>query len=262
MSPEQSSSTLRGALHRHLDPQAWPYAGLSPLNWGVAILIAVSIIFGVVATEPAIMGRFGPSLILIDRLILGLFAIEYSARLWTAGLNPRFSGAKGLIRYVLQPASLADLIVIAPLFFSAPPTWVMIFRLLRILRLVRLASFPHIQNALTEFAEALRAKTFELAITAGAGVLLILISSTALFLIEGKSQPESFGSIPRAMWWSVVTFTTVGYGDAVPETTLGRICAGGFAIAGLGLVAMLTGVIAAALNEAAEIHARNREDDG
>jgi voltage-gated potassium channel len=261
MQVTENLAAVRRYWRRQLDPEAWDGKGLSPTNWFVFIFICISIVFGVLATEPAFSRLLGGHLATIDRLILGAFAIEYAARLATAGLNPKFKGMRGFIRYVLQPASIADLIVIIPIFLPAPPTWMLIFRLLRILRLIRLASIPHIHKAIEEFYEALAAKRFELIFTFCLGVILILLSSTSLYLIERDIQPEVFGSIPRAVWWSVVTFTTVGYGDAIPVTTLGRVFAGLYAISGLGLVAMLTGVIASALGDAAERHSQNKQKE-
>ena len=253
--------TFRQHLHRQLDPEAWPGHGLSPLNWCVFALIWLSIVFGVAATEPAVAGWLGGKLLVIDHLLLALFAVEYAGRLAVCGLNPKFRGARGFVRYVATPASIADLVVILPLLLPTPPTWLLIFRLLRILRLLRLASMPHIHTAMREFYEALAAKRFELIFTLFLGVILILLSSTTLYLVERGLQPEIFGSIPKAMWWSVVTFTTVGYGDAVPVSTLGKFCAGLYAVLGLGLVAMLTGVIASALSHAAELHVKNKSVD-
>ena len=68
---------------------------------------------------------------------------------------------------------------------------------------------------------------------------LLLVSSTLLYLIEGELQPESFGSIPRALWWSVATLTTVGYGDVTPMT----------ALAGIGMIAMPAGILAGAFSD-------------
>lgn len=77
----------------------------------------------------------------------------------------------------------------------------------------------------------------------------VLISSL-LYLAEASVQPEPYGSIPRALWWSVATLTTVGYGDVTPVTPMGRFFAGITAVAGIGLVAMPAGILAAALSEA------------
>jgi voltage-gated potassium channel len=75
-------------------------------------------------------------------------------------------------------------------------------------------------------------------------------TAVGLYLVEGSVQPEAFGSIPRALWWSLETLTTVGYGDVFPQTVLGKLLAGLFALAGIGIVAIPTGILAAAFGEA------------
>lgn len=85
------------------------------------------------------------------------------------------------------------------------------------------------------------------------------MTSTLMYLIEGEDQPNVFGSIPRAMWWSIVTLTTVGYGDAYPVTVTGRILAGLTAMIGIGLIAMPTGILAAAFSDALQARRNERE---
>jgi voltage-gated potassium channel len=82
-----------------------------------------------------------------------------------------------------------------------------------------------------------------------AGVLL-LFSATALYWAEHEAQPDAFGSIPRALWWPVITLTTVGYGDVSPATGLGKFLASLVAISGTGLVAMPTAIMADAFSDA------------
>lgn len=74
-------------------------------------------------------------------------------------------------------------------------------------------------------------------------------ASSALYVIEGSNHPDAFGSILRSMWWAVVTLTTVGYGDVVPLSPLGKVFAAITAIAGIGMIAMPTGILAAAFSE-------------
>ena len=89
--------------------------------------------------------------------------------------------------------------------------------------------------------------------------LLMLVSSTLLYMVEGEAQPDDFGSIPRAMWWSIATLTTVGYGDAFPITPLGKVLAGFTALTGIGLIAMPTGILASAFSDALQRQREERE---
>jgi voltage-gated potassium channel len=77
----------------------------------------------------------------------------------------------------------------------------------------------------------------------------LYIAAMMLYFIEGEQKPEAFGSIMRSLWWAIVTLTTVGYGDVYPETALGRTAAGLVALAGIGIVAMPTGILASAFAE-------------
>ena len=87
---------------------------------------------------------------------------------------------------------------------------------------------------------------------------LSLAAGSLLYWAEGAAQPDKFGSIPRAMWWAIVTLTTVGYGDAFPITPLGKFLAGFIAIMGVMLIALPTGLFAASFTEAME---KERDED-
>jgi voltage-gated potassium channel len=121
------------------------------------------------------------------------------------------------------------------------------FRLLRILRLARLGRFSH---AMRNLAEAVRDRREELLLSLMLAGMVLVFSAGAMYLIEGPDSPVQFGSIPRALWWSICTLTTVGYGDVYPHTVLGKICSGLTSIAGIGLIAMPTGILAAAFSQA------------
>ena len=88
---------------------------------------------------------------------------------------------------------------------------------------------------------------------------LLLGSSAVLYFVEGDNQ-EAFASVPRALWWSVATLTTVGYGDVTPTTSTGKIFAGITVLAGVGLIAMPTGILAAAFSDAFQ-QQRKREEE-
>lgn len=137
-----------------------------------------------------------------------------------------------------------------------------LLRLLRLLRLVRLAKLGRYSLAIGAIGDALRDRRYELGASVAIAIVLLLVTSSLLYVVEGEVQPETFGSIPRAMWWSIATLTTVGYGDVVPITALGRTLAGATALLGIGLVALPTGILAAAFSDALARRRAARTESG
>src|SRR5690606_15866140 len=144
------------------------------------------------------------------------FVIEYGLRLWVAGENPLYRGPVGRLRYMVTPAALVDLLAIAPVLLGPFGGETFVLRLIRLFRILRVARLGRFSRAATAIAEALAARRYELVMSVVISGILLLITSTLLYIVEGGVQPEYFGSIPRAMWWSIATLTTVGYGDVVP----------------------------------------------
>ncbi len=80
-------------------------------------------------------------------------------------------------------------------------------------------------------------------------LIMIVFAAVIMYFIEGNAQPETFGSVPRALWWSMATLTTVGYGDAVPITALGKVVASFIALVGISAIAIPAGIFAAAFQK-------------
>lgn len=249
---------LRSASYRQLEPAAWPRSGLSPANRAVAAMIFASALATVLETEPE-MGPEVHRTLALAQTGLGLcFVVEYLLRLWIAPEDARFAGRFGRLRYALTWPALLDLAALAPLALVASGSEAYLLRLARLLRIFRVARLGRFSRATARLVSALAARRFDFAVTLGFGGVLMLLASTLLYLVEGGVQPEAFGSIPRAMWWSVATLTTVGYGDVTPMTPLGRVLAGVTAVVGIGVIAMPAGIVAAALSEAMRPDDRDR----
>ena len=254
-------SSLRARVHRHLEPSAWPHKGLSPVNRALAILILVAVLFAVLETEPTIVERRSAFLSAIEAVFTLVFLAEYLVRIWIAPEKLRYAGRFGRLRYMVSIPALIDLLAILPglfVFVGSEAFVVRLFRLLRILRLARLGRFSQAIHAITA---AVQSRQYELLMSLTIAGILLLVSSTLLYLIEGTVQPDRFGSIPRAMWWSIATLTTVGYGDVFPITPLGRILAGFTAITGIGLIAMPTGILAAAFSDAIQMQRKAEQEE-
>ena len=119
-------------------------------------------------------------------------------------------------------------------------------RWLRILRLVRLLKISHYSSALEDFFSALYEERKSFFATIYLLSVALFLSSSLVYLAENEIQPEEFKSIPHAMWWSLITLTTVGYGDVSPITPVGKIVGAFTALMGVCTVALLTGIVASA----------------
>ena len=125
--------------------------------------------------------------------------------------------------------------------------------------MLRLAKLGRTSKAWDHIREAVYERRYEFALILFLLVLTVLISASLLYLAEAEAQPDKFGSIPRSLWWAIVTLTTVGYGDAYPVTALGRFLAGIIAITGVMMIALPTGIFASSFTEAMERRQRQEE---
>ncbi len=242
---------FRQRLHRQLDPQAWPAGGLSPINVALVIAILVATISAIVQTEPRLSQDYSETFRVLELTLGFLFGVEYLARLWTiVEREPHRSPGRQRIQYALRPAALLDLFTVVVTLLPLITVNVMALRLIRLLRILRLAKLGRMSAAMRLLYDVVNSRRYELGVTLALTIAVLILGATALYWIEGSLQPEQFGSIPRALWWAVITLTTIGYGDAYPITAAGKFVAGIVAITGIGLIAMPTGILASAFSEA------------
>jgi voltage-gated potassium channel len=188
-----------------------------------------------------------------------VFTIEYLLRLWVCTEKEGFaSPIFGRIRFALTPLALIDLIAVLPFYlpfiFRADLRFVRIIRLFRIARLFKIGRYS---QALSMFVYVLKKKKEELGITVVAVFFLLIIASSLMYYVEHDTQPAAFSSIPAAMWWGITTLTTVGYGDICPATPLGKFLGAIIALAGIGVFALPTGILASGF--ASEIHRKEQK---
>ncbi|MGB2816449.1 MAG: potassium channel family protein [Burkholderiaceae bacterium] len=254
-----TQNDLRRRLYRALEPSEHHGPGLSRLNLFIVGAIVLSVMFAIVESEHDLYEQSPGLFHWIEFGFSIVFLIEYVARLWVAPEDPRYRGGfRGRLRYALTPAALLDLLAVTPLLLHAVGGEAYVVRMLRVVRVLRLAKLGRFTVATRALSEAIHARRYELLISFGVAFFILLVTSTLMYIVEGHVQPETFGSIPRSMWWAVATLTTVGYGDAVPVTALGRVLGGVTAATGIGLIAMPTGILAAAMSDA--IHTRRHAE--
>lgn len=229
-------------------------SGLSWLSLGLVGLVLLSFVTLALETEPTLPAWLKHVVSNVNTVIVVMFAIEYVARLWVAGENAVYAGFGGRVRYATKPLALADLAAFAPellLTLLAPEEGGAMLAALRALRLFRLFKLARYVPAFSIVGAALRRAGPPLLAALAVAAVQVYVAALILYFIEGQipDQQDSFGSVTRALWWAVVTLTTVGYGDVYPITPLGRFAAALIALAGIGIVAMPTGIIASAFAE-------------
>lgn len=209
------------------------------------ILITLNIAAVVLETVPSLHDRFARGFLVFEVVSVIIFTVEYVVRIWVAPEHPalkRHGPVMGRVRYALSPGALIDLVAFLPfylaIFFGADLRVLRVLRLLRFLKLMRYSSA--LMTLQRVFYDERRALVASLLIMFG----LLIIASTAIYHAERHVQPEAFGSIPAAMWWALATLTTVGYGDIVPVTLLGKVIGGVVMLFGLGMFALPLGIIA------------------
>ncbi|MCI0609203.1 MAG: ion transporter [Anaerolineae bacterium] len=139
---------------------------------------------------------------------------------------------------------LIDLISFLPFYVPLLGMDLRIIRVVRLFRFFRLMKMWRYSQSLSMIVNVIKSKKEELSITLFSGAILLIVASSLLYFIEHDAQPDTFSSIPAAMWWGVITLTTVGYGDVYPVTVLGKIIGASIAVLSIGLFALPAGIIA------------------
>ena len=209
-------------------------------------LIVLNLAAVCLETIDTLYGQYKLVFTIVELVSVTIFSIEYGLRIWSRASAPdgRHKGALSKrMAYVFSFTGIIDLLAILPSIIPLLLGGVDL-RWLRILRLMRLLKFSHYSSALEDLISAVRHESRSFAATLYLLVLALLISSSLIYVAEQDVQPEHFGSIPQAMWWTVVTLTTVGYGDIVPHTVAGKFIATLTALMGVCVVALLTGIVA------------------
>lgn len=246
---------LRALVFRQIHPNGWDLPGLSPYNRLLLVTVAVAILGQVFETEKGWYVAHQRLFALLDIVVGLVFTLDYLLRAWVSVELPAYPGWSGRLRYLLTATAVCDLLATTPFLLHYATDLIgsndlALLRLLQVFKLMRAARLGRFGQAAAAVQEALRERSFELLLSLGAAAVMMLVTATLLYLVEGEVQPRAFGSVPRALWWSIETLTTVGYGDVAPVTPLGKVLAGLSAILGIGVIALPTGILAAAFSNA------------
>jgi voltage-gated potassium channel len=208
------------------------------------------IIFVTLAAVSCAVLETVPSLLsskpLFDRIEVGFtffFAVELLARLWVAPVGvPTLAPGQARTRYLGSFYGLVDVMTVLPAFlnFFIPGIDLSVLRILRTLRILKIS---HYNTALTDLFSAVYHERKAFFSSAYLLAIALTLSASVIFYVEHDMQPEKFSSIPAAMWWSIITLTTVGYGDVSPMTPVGQVVGAITALMGVCTLALLTGIV-------------------
>jgi len=211
----------------------------------IGLVIVLSIVAVVLETEPNLFEEYSSKFEIAERFFLTFFVLEYTLRLIFCSSDNRYSGLSGRIKYAFSPYALIDAMAILPSLLFLADQQFMLLRAARLIRLARIARLLRDNLFLLAFMRAFFHARAALFASLAVSIFVLFMGAVLMYLAEADAQPDTFGSIPRALWWAMATLTTVGYGDAYPITAIGKILASIIAILGIGIVAMPAGVIAA-----------------
>jgi voltage-gated potassium channel len=220
------------------------------------LLVLINVAAIVFESVPRYDAAYGGLFLAIEMVSLAVFTAEYGLRIFVAAEHAPFRAMTPLrarLHYMLSPNGVIDLVSVLPFWLAfAVPAEFRVILLLRIVRFLKLARYSPAMRSLLDALYAERRALF------GCLVILFgatLIAASFMHLAERGVQPEKFGTIPDAMWWAIVTLGTIGYGDVVPITPVGKLIASVTIVCGLVMIALPVGIIATAFSD--QIHRRD-----
>jgi voltage-gated potassium channel len=242
--------TFRRRLYLTLDPTE--KGGLAERIFEVLliIIIVLNILVIVLDSIKEISVQYNQFFNDFEIFSLVFFTVEYIARVYSIVEKPMYKHPiRGRLRYIKTPLAIVDLLAFIPFYLAFLPIdlrYLRIFRLMALFRMFKMARYLH---ALNIFKRVLVQRKEQLVLSFLFILFILVIISFIMYYVENAAQPDKFTSIPATMWWGIATLTTVGYGDMVPITNLGKFLGGIFAIAGVGLLALPAGILSSGFFE-------------
>lgn len=236
---------LRDRLYELLEHDHLPYTPGSRLVRLLVAIIAIDVLAAILASVPELDAWLGALFTTIEVAAVIVFALEYAVRIWSVAGHSLHAttAARARLEYVFSSFGIIDLIAFLPSAIAlmlGDKTLVVLFGMLPFLKLVRYS--PAMRSLLAALHAERRTLVGCVVILTGA----MLLFASLLYAIEHKVQPDKFGTIPQAMWWAIVTLGTVGYGDVIPVTPLGKIVTVFAIVVGFAMIALPVAIVSTA----------------
>ena len=259
--------SFQNACYHILAPasEAHEYKKLSKIfDVFLIALIIVNVAAMMLETIPGIPAVWQHELHIIEIVSVLIFTVEYLLRLYSSASAPnrpnheRTTTWQKRWSYLKSPMALVDLMAILPFYLSVFVAFDL--RILRVFRVLRILKIGRYSRSMQTLVTVLRNESHSLIAAISVLLLFTVIAATCIYYIEHTAQPDVFSSIPASLWWALVTLTTVGYGDAVPITALGKIFGGLITIMGICFYALPAGILSSSYTSQMQLK-RNRFKD-
>jgi voltage-gated potassium channel len=223
-------------------------------------LIFLNVVMVILETVADLAVKYAGEFAAFEVFSVTVFTVEYLLRVATCTASHDYQGSvKGRLRFMVTSLALIDLLAILPFFLQAVMVLdLRLVRMVRLLRLFQLFKMGRYVKSLRVLGHVVWEKRDELQVVAIVLFIMLVITSSLMYFVEHEAQPEAFSSIPAAMWWGIVTLTTVGYGDVYPITPLGRFLGTVIAVLGVGMFALPAGILSSGFVEA--LQTRQKHD--
>jgi voltage-gated potassium channel len=209
-------------------------------------VILISVVIVILESVPSLHDRFSKFFFYAEWAITILFTLEYLIRIWSS---------KTPFRYIFSFWGLVDLLSILPTYLELINFgfhYLLAVRILRLLRVFRILKLVRFNREAQKLLLAMKGSSYKIAVFLMVVISIMVLLGTIMYVIEGGQN--GFTSIPQSIYWAIVTVTTVGFGDVVPQTVLGKFLSSIAMIMGYAIIAVPTGIISVEL-------AKNRSED-
>lgn len=205
-------------------------------------LILFSVLIVILESVPDFDARFDYEFNIIEWFLTIVFTLEYLIRLW---ISPKPT------KYIFSWWGMIDLLSILPTylsFFMVGYHYLLIVRIFRLLRVFRILKLVRFNNEAQVLINALKSSLYKVTIFLMAVLAIVTLLGTIMYVVEGGE--DGFTSIPQSIYWAIVTVTTVGYGDMIPHTVLGKFISSFAMIIGYAIIAVPTGIMTVGIAKA------------
>lgn len=237
----------RKKIHSLLHPEIGATQLDKFLNGFIIILIILNVFAVILETVVSIHEPYAEFFRIFDLVSVIIFTIEYVLRVWSINHDPRYPHSfKGRVKYIFSWEALIDLLAILPFYIHVVVGLdLRVLRILRLLRLLRLYRLTAYMKSAKLIKDVFRTRASDLKLSLVIILSLIIVAACVVYFAEHPAQPEKFSSIPATLWWAIITVTSVGYGDMVPITVMGKTLTGLISLLGLAVFALPAGIITA-----------------